>query len=40
MEWHTYLLAAAVLLALLVGGVAGSGLWIGCWRQRRWRDDD
>ena len=40
MEWSTYLLAAAVLVVLLVGGVIGSGLWIGWWRQRRWHDDE
>lgn len=40
MDWFTYLLAAAVMLVLLIGGVIASGLWIGWWRQRRWHDDD
>lgn len=40
MEPVTYLLAAAVVLVLLIGGVIASGLWIGWWRQRHWRDDD
>lgn len=40
MDWFTFLLAAAVTLMLLIGGVLASGLWIAWWRQRRWHDED
>ena len=40
MEWITYVAAAAAIVVLIVVGIIGSGLWIGCWRQRRWHDGE